>query len=55
MNLNNALVLMMGKGRSNQVWADDVSYLKTNDGWLSLAVVMDLYSQRIVGWYVDKV
>lgn len=35
----------------DQVWAVDVSYLKTGEGWLYLAVVMDLYSRRIVGWH----
>lgn len=38
----------------NQVWAGDITYLKTTEGWLYLAVVMDLFSRRIVGWAIDK-
>ncbi len=32
-----------------QFWAGDVTYLKTGEGWMYLAIVMDLYSRRIVG------
>lgn len=38
----------------NQVWAGDITYLKTGEGWMYLAIVMDLFSRRIVGWHVDK-
>jgi len=38
----------------NEVWAGDITYLRTAEGWLYLAVVMDLYSRRIVGWHIDK-
>lgn len=38
----------------NEVWAGDITYLKTGEGWLYLAVVMDLYSRRIVGWHIDQ-
>ncbi len=39
---------------TNQVWAGDITYLKTGEGWMYLAIVMDLYSHRIVGWAISK-
>jgi putative transposase len=38
----------------NQVWASDITYLWTLEGWHYLAVVMDLFSRQIVGWAMDK-
>ena len=40
--------------RSDQRWASDITYIATRQGWLYLAVVMDLYSRRIVGWSMDR-
>lgn len=40
--------------RPNQLWAADITYISTQQGWLYLAVVMDLYSRRIVGWSMDR-
>jgi putative transposase len=34
----------------NRAWAGDVTYIPTEEGWLYLAVVIDLFSRRIVGW-----
>jgi transposase InsO family protein len=34
----------------NQKWAADLTYIPTREGWLYLAVVLDLFSRRIVGW-----
>jgi putative transposase len=36
--------------RPNTAWVTDITYVRTWEGWLFLAVVMDLYSRRIVGW-----
>lgn len=36
--------------RPDQVWASDITYLWTREGWLYLAVILDLFSRRIVGW-----
>jgi transposase InsO family protein len=37
----------------NQKWGSDISYIWTAEGWLYLAIVVDLYSRRIVGWAVS--
>jgi transposase InsO family protein len=34
----------------NQVWVSDLCYLRTDQGWLYLCVVLDLYGRRVVGW-----
>ncbi len=36
--------------RPNQKWLADITYIPTQEGWLYLAAVLDLYSRRIVGW-----
>ena len=36
--------------RPNDVWAADITAIPTTDGWLYLAVLLDLFSRRIVGW-----
>ena len=38
----------------NQIWAGDITYLLIGEGWMYLAIVMDLYSRRIVGWFLSK-
>ncbi len=38
----------------NQVWGTDITYLWTQEGWVYLAVVIDLYSRRVVGWAMDR-
>jgi len=37
----------------NKVWASDITYIRTYEGWLYLACVMDLCSRAIVGWSMD--
>jgi putative transposase len=39
--------------RPNQKWAADISYVWTSEGWLYLAVVLDLFARRVVGWAVS--
>ena len=41
-------------GQPNSTWATDMTYVWTRQGWLYLAVVMDLFSRRIVGWSMSE-
>ena len=36
--------------QSNSHWTGDITYIRTSQGWLYLAIVLDLYSRRVVGW-----
>jgi putative transposase len=37
----------------NQVWTTDITYLATNEGWLYLTVMLDLFSRQVVGWSIQ--
>jgi transposase InsO family protein len=39
-----------GAGRPNEKWTGDITYIATDEGWLYLAVLIDLHSRMIVGW-----
>jgi len=51
LNLLNQNFNLVGK---DEVWAGDLTYLRTAEGWMYLAIVMGLYSRRIVKWHIDK-
>lgn len=40
--------------RPNQSWVADITYIRTREGWLYLAVLMDLFSRMIVGWAMSE-
>jgi len=46
----------MGKFRKleiNQLWISDITYIRTTEGWLYIAAIMDLLSRTIVGWQLS--
>ena len=40
--------------KPNTIWCSDITYLWTNEGWLYLAIVVDLHSRKAVGWAINK-
>lgn len=46
----NVLARRFKPARPNEAWASDITYIRTRSGWLYLAVVLDLFSRKIVGW-----
>lgn len=38
----------------NRAWVGDITYIWTAEGWLYLAVILDLFSRRVVGWAIDR-
>jgi transposase InsO family protein len=47
---SNTLQRQFKVSAANQVWAGDISYVWTEEGWLYLAVMLDLYSRAVIGW-----
>ena len=35
-------------------WVSDITYIKASKSWLYLAVVMDLFSRKVIGWSLDN-
>lgn len=46
----NVLDRQFEQTEANRAWVSDITYIRTLSGWLYLAVVLDLYSRKIVGW-----
>lgn len=46
----NTLNRQFNPAQSNNHWTGDITYIRTSQGWLYLAIVLDLYSRRVVGW-----
>ncbi len=38
----------------NQAWVSDITYVWTGEGWEYLAIILDLYARKIIGWAMDK-
>jgi len=50
----NILERNFSPGQPDCTWATDITYVETKQGWLYLAVVMDLFSRKVVGWSMSE-
>jgi putative transposase len=50
----NHLAQQFAVSQPNLVWLADITYIRTQEGWLYLAAVMDLFSRQIIGWSMSK-
>lgn len=50
----NILSREFNRQRRNEVWTSDITYIRTEEGWLYLAAVIDIYSRKVIGWQMDK-
>ena len=48
----NVLARQFNPEAPNRAWVGDITYIRTRSGWLYLAVVLDLFSRRVVGWAI---
>lgn len=48
------LICEMSIDSINQVWTADITYIRINNGFVFLAVILDLYSRKIIGWAISK-
>lgn len=51
---NNVLARDFNSDAPNKKWVTDITFIPTSEGWLYLAVVLDLFSRRIVGWSMGR-
>jgi putative transposase len=51
---DNVLARQFDVAKPDQAWAGDITYIWTAEGWLYLAVLLDLYSRKVVGWAMSS-
>ena len=50
----NRLQQQFNVSEPNRVWVTDITYIRTYEGWLYLAVVLDLFSRQVIGWSMQS-
>lgn len=50
----NLVEMKFNPERANSLWTSDITYIRTREGWLYLAVILDLWSRAVISWSADK-
>jgi transposase InsO family protein len=50
----NLVEMKFNPERANSLWTSDITYIRTGEGWLYLAVVLDLWSRSVISWSADR-
>lgn len=51
---NNILGPDFKTSRCSEVWGSDITYVETNEGWLYLTVIIDLFDRKVIGWSLSE-
>jgi transposase InsO family protein len=50
----NLVEMQFNPEKANSLWTSDITYIRTREGWLYLAVVLDLWSRSVISWRTDR-
>ena len=50
----NLVEMKFNPERANNLWSSDITYIRTREGWLYLAVILDLWSRSVISWNADS-
>jgi len=50
----NLVEMRFNPERANNLWSSDITYIRTREGWLYLAVILDLWSRSVISWNADS-
>lgn len=50
----NRLEQIFKAARRNEIWVSDITYIETDEGWIYLTVVIDLFDRKVIGWSISE-
>ena len=53
--VSNKLNRQFNPARPDETWVTDITHIRTHEGWLYLAMVVDLFSRKVIGWSINRV